>query len=286
MGDVFKNPLLIYGPEADKTNLQKFYASLHASIRKVDNTSIIFFEPATGGNEVGAFPTGLTEGPGGAAYNDRQALTYHIYCPWLETDMPYKNKSLEQFDQDLCDVLNELEYDIRISDTKRLGVGGFLTEFGAEVQDKFGLEYLHHSMRKLDEAIHSWTYWYLTPDAAKPNFEARALTRTYPHAVGGSLINLSFNETTAAFSMQLSPAGVTPAAAAMQTEVFASSEFHYPSGLEWSVTPVGAMKGAYNASSGLLTLTPTYGVGRGTQDAPGGATDVFPAVVTVAITPK
>jgi hypothetical protein len=57
---------------------------LHKYIRTVDDDHIIFFEPATGGNIIGAFPLGYGTGPGGDAYNDRQALAYHVYCPPLQ----------------------------------------------------------------------------------------------------------------------------------------------------------------------------------------------------------
>ena len=53
------------------------YYKLHNAIRNNDNEHVIFFEKAlidfTGS-------CGFDEGPGGVAYNDRQAYSYHIYC--------------------------------------------------------------------------------------------------------------------------------------------------------------------------------------------------------------
>lgn len=46
----------------------------------------------------------------------------------------------EAFDWGVCHVVNTLQFDVRASDTKRLGVGGMLTEFGAETQDADGLK--------------------------------------------------------------------------------------------------------------------------------------------------
>jgi len=57
----------------------------------------------------------------------------------LETDMPYHNKSQEAMEWAICKDVNTFQFDVRASDTKRLGVGGFLTEFGAETQDTDGL---------------------------------------------------------------------------------------------------------------------------------------------------
>ena len=59
----------------------------------------------------------------------------------------------EAFDWDVCHVVNSLQFDVRASDTKRLGVGGLLTEFGAETQDADGLKVLDLAMAKQDEAL-------------------------------------------------------------------------------------------------------------------------------------
>jgi endoglycosylceramidase len=58
------------------------YSRLHAAIRQHDDQHIIFFEPTI---IITSLPftfseTGLTEGPGGAQYNDRQVFSYHLYC--------------------------------------------------------------------------------------------------------------------------------------------------------------------------------------------------------------
>lgn len=59
----------------------------------------------------------------------------------------------EAFDWDVCHVVNTLQFDVRASDTKRLDVGGLLTEFGAETQDADGLKVLDLAMAKQDEAL-------------------------------------------------------------------------------------------------------------------------------------
>lgn len=79
--------------ESDRRNLVPFYRRLHRHVRAVDDDRVIMFEPATGGNIADALPVGMSHGPGGPAYNDRQALSYHIYCPFAESDMPYDKRA-------------------------------------------------------------------------------------------------------------------------------------------------------------------------------------------------
>lgn len=77
LGDILGNPALLEGGEADRQNLAPLYRQVHAAIRRVDDTHIIFYEPTVGISQTVSSwisATGFTEGPGGAAYNDRQLL--------------------------------------------------------------------------------------------------------------------------------------------------------------------------------------------------------------------
>ena len=144
LGDALNDWSLFLPGRGDK-NIFKMHKSVHDAIRKVDDTTIIMYEPATGGNLLGALPVGFSEGPGGEDYNDRQALSYHIYCPLLESDIPIdphggsgfwdwlKSKLL----LGVCNVLNTVQYDIRYSDAKKLKTAGFMTEFGTEIDDLY-----------------------------------------------------------------------------------------------------------------------------------------------------
>lgn len=170
---------------------------------QVDDETIIFFEPATGGNILDALPVGYTEGPGGPSYNNRSVLSYHIYCPLIESDMQYEQAPTANMgllhapthtppsllsatttrvgrswtlrfvmSSTRCSLMSEtgaprhpgchpscsahthtLNCPPHNSDTKRLNVGGFLTEFGAEIQDSAGLDVLTLAMDKMDEAL-------------------------------------------------------------------------------------------------------------------------------------
>ena len=59
-------------------SIERLHAALHESIRDVDEDTLLMFEPGAGGAAY-AEPTGYTSGPGGAAYDDRQAFAYHVY---------------------------------------------------------------------------------------------------------------------------------------------------------------------------------------------------------------
>jgi len=55
VGDGFEHPELLVPGVADKKNLEPFYKLLNDAIRAVDDETILFYEPATGGNiQVGA----------------------------------------------------------------------------------------------------------------------------------------------------------------------------------------------------------------------------------------
>ena len=74
-GDVYRHPEFLIPGVADAKNLAPLYASLHDTIRAIDDQHTIFFEPVTIFSDLpfgNLTTTGLTQGPGGPAYNDRQ----------------------------------------------------------------------------------------------------------------------------------------------------------------------------------------------------------------------
>lgn len=124
-GDVINRPELLEPGRTEKTYLQPMYALVHGAIRSVDDAKIIFFEGMT----TDYFPSGFSESPGPATYNNRQALSYHIYC------LPNPNK----IEVPLCAGANAEFFDMRKKDGERLGIPTIMTEFGAvqeEVNDR------------------------------------------------------------------------------------------------------------------------------------------------------
>ena len=105
----------------DKTYLAPMYKKLHEIIRHVDDKHIIFYEPSV----ADPLKMGLTEGPGGPTYNDRQALSYHVYCVDVTKQGDPKSDLV-------CDIDDELFIRSRHEEIKAKKLGGMmLTEFGA-----------------------------------------------------------------------------------------------------------------------------------------------------------
>lgn len=114
----------------DREYLAPMYKILHKAIRQIDDKHIIFFEPCVADQ----FETGLTEGPGGAQYNDRQVFSYHIYC----IDV---NKQGDPKSDLFCDIDDGLLMSLRYGEAKKKKFGGMmLTEFGALINSTDGVK--------------------------------------------------------------------------------------------------------------------------------------------------
>ena len=214
---------------SDRKNIAKMYKVLHKYIREVDNDSIIFFEPATGGNFLDGWPVGFDEGPGGVAYNDRQALSYHVYCLVLDTKTPTKfwQYIIELLSIDACDVLDDVLYNVRRDDTSRLQLAGFLTEFGNAGTGLAAEDIINFATAKMDEFFHGWSYWYLTPDPnVRNSTEIMALARPFPHAIAGTPISLKFYPKSKNFTLLYTPCSTTPCSG-LPTEIYTSLNYAY-----------------------------------------------------------
>lgn len=129
----------------DKTYLMPMYRKLHEIIRQVDDQHILFYEPSI----FDALKTGLTEGPGGVEYNDRQVLSYHSYCADVTKQGDPKSDLL-------CDIDDELFIRSRYEEatTKKLG-GMMLTEFGATSNSTEGITEISRITNIADEYLQS-----------------------------------------------------------------------------------------------------------------------------------
>jgi endoglycosylceramidase len=256
LGDVFNDPDLLIPGVSDAKNLQPFYAALTAAIRAVDNDTMIFFEPATGGNLLDATPAGFSAAPDANA-----ALSGHIYCPLIESDMPYENVSQAWSDYEFCQGLNALQVDVRYGDARRYGVPWILSEFGAVSQQNVTEVYLSFMADLMDaQPAGSWTYWLLSP-AVPPqpaNWEAPFLSRTYARRVPGTVVQQSFSYNATAFSLTFT-LSANATTNAQPLELFASRVYHYPRGFSSSVSPTGALslQSWDNTTSVALFLVPS-----------------------------
>jgi len=237
MGDIYKSPELMLPKRTEEQFLQPMYASLHSAIREVDDEKIIFFEGIT----IDYWQSGFTQGPGGTSYNDRQAISYHIYC----VADPTKVEAL------LCSGVDQEFFSMRRKDGERLGLPIIMTEFGATQDLKGAIFSLKDVLKQADKHQQSWCYWQYkyyedlttcTPsgeslfnnDGSVNKDKLLALSRTYPSAVAGMTKDWSFSTETGRFDFSyttLPAASASSASSARVTEIRFNAELYYPHGM-------------------------------------------------------
>ena len=142
----------------DRVFLTPMYQRLHEVIRQVDDKHILFFEPCV----ADLLETGLTEGPGGAEYNNRQVFSYHIYC--LDVTKQGDPKS------DLvCEIADTVLIRSRYLEAKKKKFGGMmLTEFGAIINTTEGVKEINRITGLADQYFQSRSYTALMPLSISP----------------------------------------------------------------------------------------------------------------------
>ena len=129
----------------DSEYLMPMYKKLHKVIRQVDDKHILFYEPCV----ADLVQTGLTEGPGGPEYNDRQAFSYHIYC----IDV---NKQGDPKSDVACQIDDQLLITLRYNEARKKQLGGMmLTEFGALINSTDGIRELNRITGLADQFLQS-----------------------------------------------------------------------------------------------------------------------------------
>jgi endoglycosylceramidase len=238
VGDVYEDPLRFLPGRTEKDFLQPMYQHVAKMIREVDDEKIIFYEGLT----IDYWPIGFQETPGGSEYDDRQALSYHIYCPL--SDPSVKAEAA-------CDVINSELFNNRQRDVERLGGGWLMTEFGASRDIKGDMYALNFLCEKMDKHQQSWMYWqykyYNDITTCTPEGEAlylnngtvaqdklRVLSRSYPEVVAGTLLDYSFHvELSGLFTMNYQPwtASASTNPLARISSVYYNEELYYPKGV-------------------------------------------------------
>jgi endoglycosylceramidase len=266
-GDIYRHPDQLLPTTADSRNLEPMYRRLHTAIREYDNQHIIFFEPTV---IITNLPfrfseTGLSEGPGGPEYNDRQVLSYHIYCIFLDKDgQPESTR--------LCDGVEGDVVRNRVHDMDKLGVAGFMTEWGAYYNKTVpgskpyedGLELT----RLADEHLQSWTYWQYKgygdfttqsttaeglwfQNGTVQNEKVKMLSRSYAQAVSGRYVDQTFDPATGDFSVTFS---ADLKALFFPTLIYVSEKYYYPAGLTVSISPARAASYGIGHNSVTVSL--------------------------------
>jgi len=227
--------------QLDKKYLQPLYQRVHQKIREVDNNTIIFFENYAGD----VVSIGFTEGPGGPEYNDRQVLSYHIYCPSVD-------HSGEPIDPAVCQAADVAAAKLKTAAASRLGIGAFMTEFGAVYDGKKSIDEINRVTGLADNYLHSWAYWQLKwyddfttldmPGSVESFYEVdgdlqmpkvRALSRTYAYAICGVPVSQIFNTVTGQYDLVYNASSQCNG---KKTEIFVSEDFYYPSGFNYVFT--------------------------------------------------
>lgn len=156
-GDIFSNPLLLLQPyKVDQEALTPMYETLHATIRKYDPYTPVFFEPVAG-NE-GSLPTGCGFGspPYAGAELDATVYAYHVYCVAAVDNGDPSNTIIEK----ICGMINNRQVAAREADGARMGVATFVTEFGAASgATVLSNEYLASTIDTFQASNLNWVYW-------------------------------------------------------------------------------------------------------------------------------
>lgn len=241
-GDIYLDPKLLEPGHADLKNLQPMYEKLNKVIRNNDNDHIVFYEKAVT-NFWG--PAGFTQAPGGPSYNDRQALSYHIYCgPDNANGSPTNVVA--------CDLEDGLFYEVSMRDVRNMGGGGFLTEFGAMDNETNSIDSINFLTGYADSYLQSWAYWQfklfkdITTQGDGESFynskgqlefnKVKALSRTYAQATAGMPLRQSFNPETSAFQFTYA----INAKISQPTEIYLNEAWYYPKGYTVTLSPSNA----------------------------------------------
>ncbi len=129
----------------DRVYLKPMYEKLHEVIRQIDDKHIIFFEPCV----ADLLQTGLTEGPGGVDYNNRQVFSYHVYCIDVTKQGDPKSGVV-------CEIDDALLISLRYEEAKKKKFGGMMmTEFGAISNSTEGTKELSRITGLADEFLQS-----------------------------------------------------------------------------------------------------------------------------------
>lgn len=234
-GDVFASPRNLLPQYAEKAFLQPLYQHLHTAIREVDAEKILFFEGLT----IDYWASGFTAGPGGAAFNDRQALAYHVYCPASNASSAVILA---------CNALDNYFFAHRASDAQRLGTAMLMTEFGAAEDVRGDLSVLEAVAAQADRYKQSWMYWQFkyfqdittcTPqgeslygeDGQPVPHKLAILSRTYPQAVAGALASYEYSVHNGDFKMDYAPMSAPEGVPQQPTVIFVNRAQTYPLGL-------------------------------------------------------
>ncbi len=237
--NLYEDPTsIIYARQDDIKFLQPLYLATHNKIRAVDNDTIIFFEPIV--NDLTG--VGLRQGPGGDAWNDKQALSHHVYCGIVDNNG-------EPDIAEVCHGIDSFTFKNHQNNAVKIGVPAFLTEFGAVSNSTRSAAEISYVTGLADDHLNSWAFWQFKgyndiTTAARPasiegfydekgnlqSQKVKALSRNYVYATCGTPVKQAFHPKNAEFVFTYKPRTDCNGA---NTELYISEGFHYPRGFTY-----------------------------------------------------
>jgi len=225
MGDIYTQPQLFIPGFADRYKIQLMYDAINTKIRMVDENRILFFEPVTWDY----LPAGFSEGPGGSNYSNKNVLSYHIYC------LDFSNQNMSRVDWSICNITAFEMISMRKSDSVRMNVGLFMSEWGGLPDSPNAEKELLYIANEADMLFQSWTYWAGIP--AETGFR-KQLSRPYAQAIAGTPILMQLDNVTREFILVFVLSVFDQDA---PTELFLHRDYWYPEGVKVTVDPPNAL---------------------------------------------
>jgi endoglycosylceramidase len=213
--------------------LLPFYKKMNKAIRSIDKDRLLFFEPSI----FDVFAGGFDETPGGIFQLEKQVLSYHLYCPIVTSQGQPVYPSF-------CQKFDELTLQSKFDNYKRLGVGGFLTEFGALSDSTGSADEVLRITKFAEDNFQSWIYWQFkyyndVTTAAKPattesfyfengtlqQHKVRALSHPYAYAICGEPVSSSFTNSSFILTYLLNYCGDS-----IYSEIYINEPLYYEKG--------------------------------------------------------
>ena len=228
-GEDYVGPAVAGGPSIT-CPAQDPVAGVIPTILKADPGHLVFFEPDIYGERGYPDFVGPMDFP-------NLVFNVHVYCRYRNpvTGNPTVLSACSA--QDASSLANkEAERPTLASAAQPGGPAWFVSEFGATSSSAMLRMFTAHE----DQALVGWSYWswkyYDDPTGSADEAlvtadgdlrsTARVLSRTYPEAVAGDPVSMSFDPSTAAFSLVYTANHAVRA----PTVVFVPTQLHYPDG--------------------------------------------------------
>ena len=258
-GDVFKDPLLFLPGVAGRKNLARMHDAVAAAIRQHDDRHMIFYEPVTWGMVLDGKATGsgYDHVPGGPAFANRSAMSYHYYCSTFDPgwqDHPLMRRAI-------CDAtVGPLVFKAVGEDLDKVGGAQMMTEgMACPTGNLSQAAECVAVMDDLDKRMFSWTdYGDSQGQTWEPTEVQKTVwARTYARAVAGTPLNMTFDFETKDFETCFT----IDASINAPTEIFASVKYAYNGPGGFAVATSDNL--AASSSGNIVTVVPAPGADAG-----------------------